>query len=847
MSNIQKAFKNKAKRGLSLADGGLIDQGDSLLDSIRQNSNLKSRDKMALTGNVASHMMALGKPMDPDSVFMGMNTNAARTAGMNAKVGMFNTGVALGLRKQPGMQNTVDPLAPQSISSVSLPDDNIDHTQRVQQYSSQLRSLMNPQGISGSPGLAKGGIVRGPGGPTDDDVPMTINGKQVNLSNKEAVLPAKTVDALGGPEAVEELIEKTNGKPPSKAGLRAGGDYSTGTVTINGRTIELADNTPRLPPPAPGTAMTVPPVINQTGGAGPERIDPTGSIAGESTRVNQGLGQARLSSPAPVVEPPRTDLAYRAGKTLGAGVNWLKNNKLNSIGLAGDAYSLYNANDTATKHDDFYNSDKVGLGDKALQFGRDVTRLGLPLATSAVGAGVGSALAGVGSIPGTVAGAAAGALGSRMIDEEGDALKKFNASNQPPAAPQQNTAATPDMMPPEPTKEQAFAQATSTKGLNAAKQFFPDGKLPDGIQTLRQNETNAPMSVWNSKNDAAAGTIGNMKDPQSWIKPQDGTGIVSLRQADGSYKNVAMGQSEYTDANGAPTSDYSKSTQYARGLADAENIRNQLRNLQKMNAQRNMADDITDPAVRANAQQTIAHMAAEDAAAASAKQHGEELGLRKAALNENARQFNETQKMAQASALKKEADDRLEHSQQLIKDSGYSQDELPAVLRHINENYVGGERQADGSFKKRPGEDFESLSKSEQKKMWPGLMAQYERDKNAYNNRLNAGSRSAFIPKPEKDYKPGENKLQTSDIATNSNGFWKLNSDDPTDMTLSKYLQSRYLPKELGGLSDDVTVSTKGGRVLTSKLSQELRDPKGYLLSGKADERATLREAAGVK
>lgn len=68
----------------------------------------------------------------------------------------------------------------------------------------------------------KGGIVHGPGTRTSDSVP-------VHLSRGEAVLPGKTVDALGGPDAVEQMIESTNGRPPVRAGLRAGGNYADGT------------------------------------------------------------------------------------------------------------------------------------------------------------------------------------------------------------------------------------------------------------------------------------------------------------------------------------------------------------------------------------------------------------------------------------------------------------------------------------------------------------------------------------------------------------------------------------------------------------------------------------------
>jgi hypothetical protein len=58
------------------------------------------------------------------------------------------------------------------------------------------------------------GIVHGPGGPREDKV-------DAKLSDGEAVLPAATVLAMGGPDAVAELIEQTNGKSPQR-GLRDG-------------------------------------------------------------------------------------------------------------------------------------------------------------------------------------------------------------------------------------------------------------------------------------------------------------------------------------------------------------------------------------------------------------------------------------------------------------------------------------------------------------------------------------------------------------------------------------------------------------------------------------------------
>lgn len=88
-------------------------------------------------------------------------------------------------------------------------------------------------------GYANGGIVKGKGTSTSDDVPVKISGKNFNLSNTEAVLPGKTRQALGemlgakpgnveeANALVESFIETTNGKPPvpvnSGTSLAAGG------------------------------------------------------------------------------------------------------------------------------------------------------------------------------------------------------------------------------------------------------------------------------------------------------------------------------------------------------------------------------------------------------------------------------------------------------------------------------------------------------------------------------------------------------------------------------------------------------------------------------------------------
>jgi hypothetical protein len=63
--------------------------------------------------------------------------------------------------------------------------------------------------------LARGGMVRGPGTGTSDDVEAVNedSGQPIRLSNGEYVVPARTVKAIGL-DRLDRIVEETNGKPP---------------------------------------------------------------------------------------------------------------------------------------------------------------------------------------------------------------------------------------------------------------------------------------------------------------------------------------------------------------------------------------------------------------------------------------------------------------------------------------------------------------------------------------------------------------------------------------------------------------------------------------------------------
>jgi hypothetical protein len=104
-----------------------------------------------------------------------------------------------------------------------------------------------------------GGEVRGPGGPTDDQV------GPVAMANTEYLLPGDTVEAMGGPEVLDAIRAKTHtfvdekNKPAIMQGMADGGqadkkkpwvsDFAkpAGTIPTMGQAVFGTNNTPSKP------------------------------------------------------------------------------------------------------------------------------------------------------------------------------------------------------------------------------------------------------------------------------------------------------------------------------------------------------------------------------------------------------------------------------------------------------------------------------------------------------------------------------------------------------------------------------------------------------------------------
>lgn len=129
-----------------------------------------------------------------------------------------------------GMQEARQAQAKASLTPTMMPD-NYQTPQTMgrglkdpsQPVSTSAQTMHDPVPAAPEPvGLRRGvAKLRGPGTTTSDSIPA-------KLSKGEAVLPAKTVQAMGA-DNVARLITSTNGAPPA-SGLRAGGGYNEGVI-----------------------------------------------------------------------------------------------------------------------------------------------------------------------------------------------------------------------------------------------------------------------------------------------------------------------------------------------------------------------------------------------------------------------------------------------------------------------------------------------------------------------------------------------------------------------------------------------------------------------------------------
>jgi hypothetical protein len=181
--------------------------------------------------------------------------------------------------------------------------------------------------ISQHSGMADGGMVRhrfdGKGGPRDDQIPVTVAGEKIKVSDGEeaVILPAKTAKSPQAIAQIADVIQQSNDGRPPAMGMAQGGRYAggamphivdpSGQVYVNGRPAGYLP-----PPPAPvRTNFTV----DSSGTARGANLPGTavGPYRGPGTAIAQYVPSAQ---PRPYDAPkaaPR-GMAFEAGKAAGS-------------------------------------------------------------------------------------------------------------------------------------------------------------------------------------------------------------------------------------------------------------------------------------------------------------------------------------------------------------------------------------------------------------------------------------------------------------------------------------------------------------------------------------------------
>lgn len=154
------------------------------------------------------------------------------------------------------------------------------------------------------------------------------------------------------------------------------------------------------------------------------------SSADAQDNIKDMFRSAQGSQPSAAAPTPQTvqgnasPKAYQAGQKAAGAINAAKNiAKTKLVPGANVGLAAYQGLSDVSDARDFYDDPNVSMADKAMQFARTGTKAALPVA----GGAVGSIFA---PVAGTVGGAAAGTGLAALIDQEGEALKKYRAAKQ---------------------------------------------------------------------------------------------------------------------------------------------------------------------------------------------------------------------------------------------------------------------------------------------------------------------------------------------------------------------------------------------------------------------------------
>ena len=200
---------------------------------------------------------------------------------------------------------------------------------------------------------------------------------------------------------------------------------------------------------------------------------------------------------AQTVQGNASPKAFQAGQAMRPAIAAAKDiAKTKLIPGANVGLAAYQGLGEVSDAQDFYDDPNVPMSEKIKQFARTGSRTALPIAGGAVGSLIPAPVAG------TIAGAAAGTGLAALIDQEGDALKKYRESQKGNMASENARLAAKAPAPDMGTEGRRTGQVATGNGINVSPNLIPASarpKPPAVPQNVNPNATkvnpNAPPAA----------------------------------------------------------------------------------------------------------------------------------------------------------------------------------------------------------------------------------------------------------------------------------------------------------------------------------------------------------------
>ena len=201
-------------------------------------------------------------------------------------------------------------------------------------------------------------------------------------------------------------------------------------------------------------------------------------------RAAQGSQPAAQAAPAAAqtVQGNASPKAFQAGQAMRPAIAAAKDiAKTKLVPGANVGLAAYQGLSEVSDAQDFFDDPNVPMSEKIKQFARTGSRAALPIAGGAVGSLLPA------PVVGTIGGAAAGTGLAALIDQEGDALKKYRESQKGNMASENARLAAKAPAPDMGTEGRRTGQVATGNGINVSPNLIPASARPKPQGNVPQN------------------------------------------------------------------------------------------------------------------------------------------------------------------------------------------------------------------------------------------------------------------------------------------------------------------------------------------------------------------------